>query len=143
MNVSRGRRDHRGSVSAELALVTPLLLLLLVFVVMLGRLAEGRLQVDDAARPGRPGGHNGGRRRQRLLGGPASRPRPDWPPNGVTCSTLTVATDTSDFVPGGVVRVAVTCTVSMAGLSLLAPAGIGDPTGQRREPVDEYRSVGP
>jgi Flp pilus assembly protein TadG len=33
----------------ELTLLTPLLLLLLVFVVALGRLAEGRLQVDDAA----------------------------------------------------------------------------------------------
>jgi Flp pilus assembly protein TadG len=142
MNVSRGRRDHRGSVSAELALVTPLLLLLLVFVVMLGRLAEGRLQVDDAAaqaaRAATTAGDAGSASlvaRQSATAGLAT--------DGVTCSTLTVATDTSDFVPGGVVRVAVTCTVSMAGLSLLHLPGSETLRGSAVSPVDEYRSVGP
>ena len=46
---SRLRRDESGSVTAELVLLTPLLILLLLFVVALGRLAGARLEVDGAA----------------------------------------------------------------------------------------------
>ncbi len=50
----RLRRRHqetaqRGSVTVELVLLTPLLILVLLFVVALGRLAEARLQVNTAA----------------------------------------------------------------------------------------------
>jgi Flp pilus assembly protein TadG len=136
------RRDHGGSVSAELALVTPLLLLVLVFVVMLGRLAEARLQVDDAAaqaaRAVTSAGDAGNATvvaRQSAAAGLAS--------DGVTCSALSVATDASDFVPGGVVRVAVTCTVSLSDLSLLHLPGSETLRGSAVSPVDQYRSVGP
>jgi Flp pilus assembly protein TadG len=141
MSGPRDRRDHRGSVSAELALITPLLLLLLMFVVMLGRLAEARLQVDDAAaqaaRAATSAGDAGSASlvaQQSATAGLAS--------DGVTCSTLTVATDSSDFVPGGVVRVAVTCRVSLADLSLLHLPGSETLRGSSVSPVDQYRSVG-
>jgi Flp pilus assembly protein TadG len=137
----RDGRDHRGSVSAELALVTPLLLLLLMFVVILGRLAEARLQVDDAAaqaaRAATTAGDAGSAApvaRQSATAGLAS--------DGVTCSALSVATDTSDFVPGGVVRVNVTCKVSMADLSLLHLPGSETLRGSAVSPVDQFRSVG-
>ena len=42
--------DARGSASLELVLVTPVVLLLLLFVVCAGRLAEARADVDRAAR---------------------------------------------------------------------------------------------
>ena len=134
MSGPRGRRDHDGgSVSAELALVTPLLLLLLVFVVMLGRLAEARLQVDDAAaqaaRAATSAGDAGSASvvaRQSATAGLAS--------DGVTCSALSVTTDTSDFVPGGVVRVAVTCQCLDGRPLAAASAGVRDATRQRREP---------
>jgi len=55
MTDQRGRRwgrlhrDERGSVTVELVLLTPLLILLLLFVVALGRLSGARLDVDGAA----------------------------------------------------------------------------------------------
>ena len=42
--------SERGSATLELVLLTPLLLLMLMFVVLLGRLGEARSDVDRAAR---------------------------------------------------------------------------------------------
>ena len=42
-------REETGSVVAELVLLTPLLILVLLFVVALGRLAGARIDVDGAA----------------------------------------------------------------------------------------------
>jgi len=140
MTQSPAPRGDGGSVTAELALVTPLLLLLLVFVVMLGRLAEARLQVDDvaaqAARAATVAGSAGNASvaaQQSATTGLASA--------GVTCSALSVTTDASDFVPGGVVRVVVTCSVSLADLSLLHLPGSETLTASAVSPVDQYRSV--
>lgn len=43
------RRDERGSTAAELTLLTPLLILLLLFVVFCGRLADTKLRINDVA----------------------------------------------------------------------------------------------
>ncbi len=48
MTVERDR--ERGSASVELVLMTPVLIVLLLFVVALGRLAAARGEVDAAAR---------------------------------------------------------------------------------------------
>jgi Flp pilus assembly protein TadG len=45
----RLRRDETGGVTAELVLLTPLLILLLLLVVAFGRLAGARIEVDGAA----------------------------------------------------------------------------------------------
>ena len=45
----RLKREETGSVVAELVLLTPLLILVLLFVVALGRLAGARIDVDGAA----------------------------------------------------------------------------------------------
>ncbi len=59
-----------------------------------------------------------------------------------TCSRLQVATGTSDFVPGGVVRVTVSCRVVLA--DLLVPGLPGGTTviATERAPIDPYRVVG-
>src|SRR5690606_33827341 len=43
------RRDERGSAAIELTLLTPVLLVILLFVVGLGRMAHARQQVEAAA----------------------------------------------------------------------------------------------
>ncbi|MDQ3643440.1 MAG: pilus assembly protein, partial [Actinomycetota bacterium] len=43
-------KDQRGAAALELVLVTPALVLLLLFVVSVGRLAQARADVDAAAR---------------------------------------------------------------------------------------------
>jgi Flp pilus assembly protein TadG len=136
------RPSDRGGVAVELTLLTPLLLLLLVFVVALGRLAEGRQQVDDAAaqaaRAATVAASAGGADQTARQAAGASLASA-----GVTCARFSVTTDTSSFVPGGVVRVQVSCTVSLSGLSLLHLPGAETLTAVAASPVDRFRSVGP
>jgi hypothetical protein len=61
----------------------------------------------------------------------------------ITCSPLAVSPDTADFTPGGQVSVQVSCTVSLAGLSLLHLPGAETLTSQFTSPIDTWRGVGP
>ena len=63
--------DERGSASVELVLLTPLFVILLLFVVAAGRLAVARNQIGEAARAG-PGGLR--------VAFPGGRPRPGGRP---------------------------------------------------------------
>jgi len=136
-----GSRDERGSVAVELTLITPLLLLLLVLVVALGRLAESRLQVGDAATQAAravtvadSAGGAGATAREAAAASLQS--------DNLTCSSLSVSTDISTFQPGGVVTVTVTCTVSLSDLSLLHLPGGKTLTATASSPVDQFRSTG-
>lgn len=133
--------SDRGGVAVELTLLTPLLLVLLVFVVALGRLADGRLQVNDAAaQAARAATVAASRSGAEAVARQAARA--SLASAGVSCSSFSVSTDTSSFVPGGVVRVQVSCTVSLAGLSLLHLPGAETLTAVATSPVDRFRAVG-
>jgi Flp pilus assembly protein TadG len=134
--------DDQGSVALELTLLTPLLLLLLVFVVALGRLAEARQQVDDAASQAARAAtvaasvsNANGTAQQAATASLAS--------DRITCSHLSVTTNTSSFVPGGDVQVKVSCTVSLSDLSLLHLPGSETVSDVATSPVDQFRSVSP
>jgi Flp pilus assembly protein TadG len=134
-------QDDRGSVAVELTLLTPLLLLLLVFVVALGRLAEARLEVDDAASQAARAatvvasvsGANGTAQQAAAASLASDR---------ITCSHLSVTTNTSSFVSGGEVQVRVNCAVSLSNLSLLHLPGTETVSGVATSPVDRFRNVG-
>jgi Flp pilus assembly protein TadG len=135
-------RDERGSVAVELTLITPLLLLLLVFVVALGRLASARQEVDDAAaqaaRAATVTASASGASETAQQAAMASLAS-----DRITCSHLSVTTNTSAFVPGGAVQVRVTCGVSLSDLSLLHLPGSETVSGVASSPVDQFRSTGP
>jgi Flp pilus assembly protein TadG len=59
---------------------------------------------------------------------------------GLAC-TPTTSVDTSDLRPGGRVTVTVTCTVSMADLSMLGVPGSRTVTATSVEIIDRYRST--
>lgn len=132
---------ERGSVAVELTLLTPLLLLLLVFVVALGRLAEARQEVDDAAaqaaRAATVAASVGGadKTAQQAAGASLASDR-------ITCSHLTVTTDMSSFGPDSDVQVQVSCTVSLSDLSFLHMPGTETVSSIASSPLDPYRSVG-
>lgn len=101
-----------GSVAMELVLVTPLLVLLLMIAVALGRMASARLRVDDAA-------HQAARaasltrtaaqaQRQARAAAFASLGA-----SGASCAHVTVTADVGTFTPGGVVRVSVACSADL------------------------------
>jgi Flp pilus assembly protein TadG len=138
--LARLRRDETGSVTAELVLLTPLLILLLLFVVALGRLSGARLDVDGAAAQAA--------RAASIARDPTTATAmaqqtatAAFGSDHVTCAQLTVKTDTSQFTPGGSVAVTVTCSVSLSdltGLRLPASEQISD---RFVAVIDQYRSA--
>jgi len=135
---SRLRRDESGSVTAELVLLTPLLILLLLFVVALGRLAGARLEVDGAAAQAA--------RAASIAQSPSSATAmaqqtatAALSSDHVTCAQLSVDTDTSRFTPGGSVGVTVTCTVNLGDLTGLRLPSAETISSQSTSVIDTYR----
>jgi Flp pilus assembly protein TadG len=134
--------DERGTAAVELVLLTPALLVLLLFVVCVGRLAQAREDVQaaaqDAARaasiargPDSATSDGQAAAAQRLRAG------------GVTCRSLEVRLDTAQFRPGGSVAATVTCTVELGDLGLLRVPASKAITTTFTEPVDTYVGVTP
>jgi len=133
-------RNERGSVTVELVLVTPLLILLLLFIVALGRLASARIDVNGAAAQAaraasiaRDPESATSAAKQTATGALAD--------DHVTCANLAVATDTSGFSAGGTVAVTITCNVDLAdlaGLRLPASTAI---SARSVSVVDTYREA--
>ncbi len=130
----------RGSVAAELTLVTPLLLLMLLFVVLCGRLAGARLRLDDVA-------HQAARAASAARTVTAAQTdarataESALAAAGVTCRELVVTVDTAGLRPGSTVTATVTCTVGLDDLSLLAVPGATRLTATFTSPVDVLRQT--
>ncbi|MGH9091329.1 MAG: TadE/TadG family type IV pilus assembly protein [Acidimicrobiales bacterium] len=134
------RRDESGSVTAELVLLTPLLVLMLLFVVALGRLAGARLDVDGAAAQAA--------RAASIARDPTTATAMAQQTataalgsDGVTCAELTVRTDTAQFAPGGSVAVTVTCTVGLSDLTGLRLPAAQSISSTATSVIDLYRSA--
>ncbi|MFE9555452.1 TadE/TadG family type IV pilus assembly protein [Streptomyces sp. NPDC006703] len=132
----RLRSPDNGAASTELVLVTPLLILLALVTVAFGKLAGARLDADEAA-------HQAARA--------ASLARTAWQARaeaetaarrslagaGSSCTSPRVMPDLGGFVPGGAVRVTVTCR---AALDVPGLRGV-DVTTSAVSVVDLYRGV--
>jgi hypothetical protein len=131
-------RREDGSMTTEVVLLTPVLLVLLGFVVMTGRIGE----VDGAVTtpPSRPPAPA---RSPATPTPPAPPPAPRLRANldhlGVTCTRLDVAVDTSRFRPGGDVTVEVTCTVALGDVAFTGLPGQRTVSARAVEVVDVYR----
>jgi Flp pilus assembly protein TadG len=141
--ISRPRaRGETGSASLELVLITPALVVLLLLVVMGGRYAQARADVDSAARDAaRAGSIARGTDSAEADGEAAARAR--LREGGVTCRTLTVAVDTSQFRAGGSVTATLSCTVDLGDLTGLAVPASRTFSARFTEPVDVYRGTNP
>jgi Flp pilus assembly protein TadG len=135
-----GWQDESGGVATELVILTPLLIVLLLFVVALGRLTSARLNLDGAAAQAaraaslaRDPGTATETAQQTAVAALGS--------DGVTCSNLNVNTDTANFVPGGSVSVTVTCTVGLADLVGLRMPASQTMSSTSSSVIDTYRSV--
>lgn len=135
-------RADDGSVSLELVLLTPLVLILVAFIVLVGRLVDLRLQVESAA-------HQGARVA-------SQQPDPAMAATaaaelvtaagaglGPSCTSPTTVTDTSRWAPGGVVVVTVTCQAALDDLTLLpVPASVAV-SAEFTSPVDRFSGATP
>ncbi|MYW90488.1 pilus assembly protein [Amycolatopsis rubida] len=134
------RDDERGSATAELVLLTPVLIMMLLFIIFCGRLADANLRLEDAA-------HQAARAAS--LARSMANARNDAHATasaalanaGITCLSLAVTVHTAGFRPGGIVSVEVTCTVGLSDLALLGMPGSTQLSASFSSPVDTYRGT--
>jgi Flp pilus assembly protein TadG len=134
-------RDDTGSLTVELVVLTPVVLLVVLLSLVFGRLAEARQQVVEASR----------------AGAEAAAVLPtvgtaQWVGsiNSVinligrthTCANVSISIDTSHFVPGGYVTAHVTCVVLLSDIGFPGLPGSTTVTASATAPLDPYRSVG-
>lgn len=112
------------------------LVVILLFVVALGRLSSARNQVVEAARdaareaslhPGSPGTARG-----------RAVSAADADLSGISCADRAVMVDTDDLLPGGQVAVTVACQVPLGDLVLLRTPGRRTIVSTSRAVVDTY-----
>ena len=130
----------RGSASVELVLVTPVLLVLLLFVVALGRLADSRAQVDGAARDAARSASLA-RGPDSALTGAQAAAEARLVEGGVTCRHLDVQVEVGALRPGKIVTAIVTCDVDLGDLTLLRVPGSRAVTSSAAEVYDAYRGT--
>ncbi|MEO7556911.1 MAG: TadE family protein [Acidimicrobiales bacterium] len=154
MSRSRGRGD-RGAAALELVLVTPLLVMLLLFIVFCGRTAGAKGDVIGAARDAA--------RAASIERDPISAQAAAETAAGEALHRLAVGCETSsttvefrpppiedppetgppgsDFRRGGTVRVTVSCDIRIKDLSLLALPGTKTLSSTAVEVIDKYRGT--
>jgi Flp pilus assembly protein TadG len=138
----RGRLGgERGSLALEFVILTPILVLFMVFLVALGRVVEAQGQVDgaarDAARAASIAQDSGAAQQDALIAADAD----------LTGSSGCVSGPGVQFgagtvlAPGGQVNVIVQCRITLPGLSLI---GFGTKliTGHASAPIDVYSAGG-
>lgn len=132
-------RDEAGSATAELTLLTPLLIILLLFVVFCGRLAHSSLQMQDAA-------HQASRAASLARTTSAAQvdaratAQASLAKAGLSCRDLSVVVNTAGLRPGSTISVDLSCTVGLSDLALLGVPGSKTLTASFSSPVDVYRS---
>jgi Flp pilus assembly protein TadG len=127
-------------VAAEVTLVAPFLIMLLVFVaVVIHRGVDTRLRLDDAA-------HQAARAAsiQRAsataITAAQSTASSALSSAGVVCRSLGVDTATGGMRPGGTITVTVSCTVDFGDALILGVPGQKRLSATAIEPVDTWRS---
>ena len=123
----------------EITLLTPLLVLMLLFVVFLGRVTEAQAVISDAAHQAAraasiaPTPSTATAQAQQAAATALSG-------RGLACQRFTVTMDLGGFTPGGTVRATVTCTTGLSDLALLDVPGSRTLSATFTSVIDTYRS---
>jgi Flp pilus assembly protein TadG len=137
----RAGHGERGTAVAELAVVAPLLVIVLLAVVFAGRLVQAEGRVEGAARDAARAA-SVRRTPAAAIAAATTAAGATLGGGGLTCGRLAVTVDTGRFVPGGGVTATVTCTVSLADLGLLGVPGSLARSATAAAPIELYRGVG-
>ena len=139
--MTTARRDERGSLTVELVVLTPVLLIMALAMLGFGRVAETRQEVVGAARAGAEAASTAPdaasaevASRTAAVAGSGSLSR--------TCVAPLVITDTGQFRPGGFVTVTVVCDVPLADVAIPGMPASTTVSASSTAPIDPYRSVG-
>ena len=133
-------RGQEGSAAAEIAILTPLLVIMVLFMVFLGRLTEARAVIADAA-------HQAARAASIARDPAAAQEQAQQAATtalagrGLPCQHFTVTVSLAGFRPGGTVRATITCTAAMSDLWLLRVPGSQTLTASFASVIDTYRAI--
>lgn len=134
-------RGERGSVSLELAILAPSLLLLLGVLVLAGRVETSTSAVEQAARAA---ARDASLTRTADAARAAAATSAQRELAASRCASTQITVDTTGFAaPLGTdasVRVQVVCAVSLADLGIPGLPGSRAIAGQATSPLDRYRS---
>jgi len=131
---------EEGQAIAELVIVTPVLLLVIVLLISLGRIDSAQGDVESAARAGVQAAvvqDNPSEAQAQAVTAVAST----LATAGLTCPSPQVITNTSNFTSGGSVSVTVTCVTSLADVSVPGVPGTKTLWATSVAPIDPYRAV--
>jgi hypothetical protein len=129
-----------GSLTVELVLLTPIIVVFALLAVGLGRYELAREAVIGSARASAEAAAVAASASQAQAAASTSA-GPGVSDLGNGCASLEVSTDTSQFAPGGSVSVTVTCRISFADLLVPGLPGSTTVTAVQSAPIDPYRSV--
>lgn len=132
-------RDQRGTAAIELVLIAPVLMVIMLFVVGLGRMAHARQQLESVAADSARAASL--ERNTHLSAGAAkAAAQRSLGEAGVSCTGLTVNVDLGSYKPGGQVRVTVSCTTRLSDVGLAGFPGSKTFTASSTVPIETYRS---
>jgi hypothetical protein len=135
------RTDVRGSMTVELVVLTPVVALFLLVALSLGRYSLAREQIVGGARAGAAAASIAGSAAQAQQAAfVAAMPVLE---SNHSCVDPRVTVDTSSFVPGGIVRVSVSCSVDLSDLLVPGLPGAATVQATQSAAIDPYRSVQP
>lgn len=127
----------------ELVFILPALVLLLFFIVALGRFARARADVDGAARAAaRAASIQSDAAKARTMAIQTAQDNLDSVDRSVVCVDRHVFPDVSRFEAGGLVTVRVTCDVKLSDLGLLGLSRTKTVEASFAEVIDRFRPVG-
>jgi Flp pilus assembly protein TadG len=124
----------------EFVLLVPVMLLMVFVVVGLGRLGMARQDIDAAARDAARAGSIT-RSPDDAQAAATAAAHDALAAHDITCSAMSVAVDTSEFRPGGRVRVDLSCAVAMADLTGLWMPGTPTMRARGVAVVDTFRGT--
>ncbi|MFF7250484.1 TadE/TadG family type IV pilus assembly protein [Embleya sp. NPDC008237] len=133
-------RPDAGSITAELTVLLPILVMILLLVVAAGRLAGNRIEVKDAA-------HQAARAASLARDPITARSRAESTARnalasaGLSCSKLGVSVNVTAFAPGGTARVTVRCAVDLADVTAFGLPGSRTLSATATSAVDTHRGT--
>ena len=134
-NQTTGR--DAGSVSVEMVLLTPVFVLLMLFVVFLGRAGGAHEQVRHAADEAARAASIVSRPNMRVVAQLIAEA--DLAANGFNCSSTSTTVAVDDTPTAGSVTVTVTCRVTQQGTQLLG-GSVRTITASSTEVIDRFRA---
>lgn len=135
----RRRRGERGTAAIELTLMAPVLMVILLFVVGLGRMAHARQQIESVAADS---ARAASLERNTAMSAQAAKTAAEMSLGdaGVSCTDLKVDVDLSSYQPGGRVTVTVSCQTKLSDVTMAGFPGSRTFTATSSVPIENFRS---